>query len=207
MGRGRGIGRRGSTPRVRVGQLKTRRAEFSDHCDPAFVSYGGTTLYAKSQTLLDRAIKRLQETVLWACGEHLILPRTSLNKLVQEELAEELDRSLVGAIVGRLLSLGELEALPCLSVNSLPFNALVRADRVAELCEQIQRAEDLLRKNGTVSAREVQGLCFPNRDWGTYVASLFMLNHLVYLGRAVFLDSELFAWPKEVENALRKAVR
>ena len=70
----------------------------------------------------------------------------------------------------------------------------------------IRRAEDLLKRNGTVSPREVQGLCFPDREWGTYVASRYM-NHLAYLGRAVFLDRELFAWPKEVEDALRKAVR
>jgi hypothetical protein len=204
---GRGIGTPGSFPRIRVGELKMRRSEFSEHRDPASVSFGGTTLYAKSQALLDSAIGRLQKTVLWVCREHLILPRASLNKLVREELAEELDRYLVGTIVGRLLSLGELEALPCLSVNSLPFNAFASAGRAAELGEMIHRAEDLLRRNGTVSPREVQGLCFPDRGWGTYVASSLMLNHLVYLGRAVFLDRELFAWPKEVEDALRKAVR
>jgi hypothetical protein len=204
---GRGIGKLGSLPRVRVGELKTRRAEFPDLCDPAFVSFGGTTLYAKSQAILDAAIERLQKTVLWVCREHLILPRAVLNKLVTEQLAEELDRSLVGAIVGRLLSLGELEALPCLSVNSLPFTAVASARRVAELGEMILRAEDLLRRNGTLSPREVQALCFPDRGWGTYVASSLILNHLAYLGRAVFLDRELFAWPKEVEDALRKAIR
>ena len=204
---GRAIGKSKGSPRILVGELKTRRAEFSDHCDPAFVSFGGTTLYAKSQALLDAAIEQLQETVLWVCREHLILPRASLNKLVREEVAEELDRYLLGAIVGRLVSLGELEALPCLSVNSLPFNAFAGADRAAELGEMIHRAEDLLRRNGTLSPREVQGLCFPDRGWGTYVASLLILNHLAYLGRAVFLDRELFAWPKEVEDALRKAVR
>jgi hypothetical protein len=204
---GRRIGKTEGLPRIRVGELKMRRAEFSDDCDPAFVSFGGTTLYATSQRLLDAAIERLQKSVLRVCGEHLILPRASINKLVREELAEELDKSLIGTIVGRLLSVGELEALSCLSVNSLAFNALTSAGRAVELGGIIHRAEDFLRKNGTVSPREVQGLFFPDREWGTYMASSLILNHLAYLGRAVFLDRELFAWPKEVEDALRKAVR
>ena len=102
MGR---IGKSGGLPPIRVGELKTRRAEFPDDCDPAFISFGGTTLYAKSQALLDAAIERLRKSVLWFCREHLILPRASLNKLVREQLAEELDRFLVGAIVGRRLAL------------------------------------------------------------------------------------------------------
>src|SRR5690348_13449135 len=124
---GRRIEKRDGSPRARVGELRTRRADFSDRSDPAFVCFGGTTLYAKNSTVLDAAIHLLKETVLWASGEHLILPRASLNKLVREELAEELDRSVVGAVIGRLLSLGEIETLACLSVNSLTFTALVRS--------------------------------------------------------------------------------
>jgi hypothetical protein len=204
---GRGIGKAEGLPRIRVSELSTRRAEFSDHCNPAFVCFGGTTLYARSQAVLDVAIGRLQETVLRICREHLILPRGSLNKLVTEELAEKLDKNLVGAVVGRLLSLGELHALPCLSVNSLPFYALASAERAAELGELIHRTQEFLRENGTLSPREVQSLCFPDRAWGTYMASSLILNHLAYLGTAVFLDRELFAWPMEVEDALREAVR
>jgi hypothetical protein len=193
--------------RVRISDVKTRRADFSERVHPASRSLGGTTLYAKSEGVLDGAIGMIEGAVLSVMGDHLILARQWLGKLVREKTGEDLDRSVLAAVVGRLLSLGKIENLVCLSVNSRMFSVMVRSDRLAEVAQHVAQVELLLRGNSTLSPREVQGACFPDRGWGTYYGSLFILSHLAYNGRAVFLDKELFAWPKEVEDALRKIVR
>ena len=118
-----------------------------------------------------------------------------------------MDSAVFGAVLGRLLGLGDMEGLVTLTVNSRTFCVYVKGDRVAEAVANITRAEALLKEKGTLSPREVQNVCFPRREWGTYIASKFMLGHLAYLGRAVFMDQELFAWPQEVENAVRQTVQ
>lgn len=192
------------TSQIQIAELKTRRANFSGRAQPASVSFGGTTIYARNEAVLQQVISALQDLILKLLGQHLILPRASLNKLMREALGEDLERPILGALLGRLLSLGKVQALVCLTVNSLTFSVYVSADRLAELAEKVRAAEELLCKNGTMSPREMQTVCFPSREWGTYTACHFVLSNLAYRGLAVFLDKELFAFPKEVYDALRK---
>jgi hypothetical protein len=206
MGRGGAVNSRSDGGRARLCDLKTRRSAFGASKEPASVAFGGTTLYSQSQTVLDSLIGRIQDEILCATTNHLILPRPALGKVVHDALGEEVDKPVFGAIVGRLLSIGQLEGVPCLTVHSRVFTVVANADRIPELSNHLTRIEDFLRKRGTVSTREVQGLCFPDRGWGTYIAASSILGHLAYIGRAVFVASELFAWPKEVENALCKGL-
>jgi hypothetical protein len=68
---------------------------------------------------------------------------------------------------------------------------------------KIRQAKQLLRQNKTLSPSELEAECFPQRKWGTLAASKFILQHLAYIGTAVFHDQEIFGWPSEVENAFR----
>jgi hypothetical protein len=203
---GRGIVRRNRSTRIRVGEISTRRSAFSDSPNTAWISFGGTTLYGRNQAILESGVERIQESLLAVTSKHLILLRPSLSKLVREELGTESDHVAFGAILGRLLCIGELAELVCLTVNSRKLEAFVSGKRVLELNAHLAEVEAILRIRGTLSPREVQTLCFSKREWGSYVASVSILGHLAYLGKAVFIDKDLFAWPKEVDDALRERI-
>src|SRR5262249_41534767 len=154
------------------------------------IAFGGTTLYAPNEKVLNGAIAILKESINKATFRYLILSKPTLNKLVREDLGETPERLIFGAVLGNMLCLGDLETLTCLTVNSRTFPVFLNAARTSKLDESLMRVEKMLCSEGTLSPREVQRSLFPQREYTSYAASMFLLASLAYRGRAVYLDKE-----------------
>ena len=180
--------------------IHTRRP--TSGSDTYSISLGGTTLYAGSERKLHNAVAKLEESILESTLPHQTLVRNSVVKLTREAIGEEIPDRVFGAVFGKMLKLGRIRAIPCQTINGRILRVYLNDEKSTTLDEQLDIVRHMLRSSTAVDIRTAQRRCFPERGWGTYVASQHLLMHLVFLGHAVYADGDLFIWPTEVEDAV-----
>lgn len=181
-------------------EIETRRPMSGD-C--VCVSLGGTNLYARDERALLAALDRLQSTIEKGLAQNFCLIRPVLRSVVVRELGQEVPDRIFGAILGRALRCGTVMALACLTVNNKILRTYLLASRMHELQSKLQLSTSLLRSQSAVSVLAVQSSCFPDRGWATSYMAQQLMGHLALRGLAVFVDKDLFTWPRVVENAVR----
>lgn len=182
--------------------ISTSRVGYRGRGEPAFLKLGGTTLYAASVDRLNSVVRVVSDAIDQATSQYLLLAKASIAKLVQESIIQDVGQTIFGAVLARNASLGILDSLVCLTVNSRTFRVYAHFSRREELCCALDTVKTELRKNGTLSVLEVKRMLFPDRTWGSHSASIYLLSHLCFRGWGVYLDSELFGWPREIEDAV-----
>jgi hypothetical protein len=185
---------------LRLKEIETRRP-LSRDC--ACVSLGGTNLYARDEKALLAALDQLQGTIEGVLASNFCLIRQVLYSVVVRELGQEVPDRIFGAILGRALRFGTVRALACLTVNNKILRTYLLASRFTELQNKLRVSTDLLRSQSAVSVLAVQSSCFPEREWGSSYMAQQLMGHLALRGLAVFVDKDLFSWPKVVEDAVR----
>jgi hypothetical protein len=185
---------------LRLNEIETRRP-LSNDC--VCVSLGGTNLYAQDGKALLAALDGLQGTIEKVLAQNFCLIRQVLRSVVVRELGQEVPDRIYGAILGRALRFGTVAALPCLTVNNKVLRTYLLASRFPELQHKLQVSTDLLRSQSAVSVLAVQSRCFPEREWGSSYMAQQLMGHLALRGLAVFVDKDLFSWPRIVQDAVR----
>jgi hypothetical protein len=185
---------------ISLTEIETRRP-VADDC--FCISLGGVNLYARDEKALLAALDRLQGTIEKVLAQNFCLIRQVLRSVVVRELGQEVPDRIFGAILGRALRFGTVAALPCLTVNNKILRTYLLASRFPELQTKLQASTDLLRSQSAVSILAVQSSCFPEREWGSSYMAQQLMGHLALRGLAVFVDKDLFSWPRVVEDAVR----
>ena len=183
--------------------IQTRRPQEGE--EGYSLSFGGTTLYANSQKILADAVYRLEETLEKCTADHQTLVRHAIVKLTRDALGESIPDRIFGAVFGRMLGLGVLTTIPCRTINGRILRVYINTNSLDAFHDDLNRVRELLKSSSAVATRTVQRRCHPDRGWGTYATSQHLLSHLVFLGQAVYVDEDLFTWPTEIENAVRKS--
>ncbi len=185
--------RRAQGRKSSLADIATRQPEVGERF--SVVILGGTALYARDGKWLAGAIQRIQGVIEDVLRENLLVARNHLEKLVRERLEEDLNDRVLGAVLGRSLRMGRTAVFPCLTVYGRIFRMYFSTSSIELLNSKLELLEDLLREKAAVSVAAAQSACFPELEWGTQFISKQMLAHLAYVGRAVFVDQDLFTSP------------
>jgi hypothetical protein len=183
-----------------INQIETRRPQTADW---ASVTLGGTNLYARDKGVLRASIDRLQKSIETALAAHFCLIRPVLQNVVGRELAETIPDRVFGAVLGRALRFGTVRAVACLTINNNILRIYLLASRYPEFDKKVQASIALLKSQSAVSVLAVQSACFPSREWGSRYMAQQVMGYLALRGLAVFVDKDLFSWPRGIDDAIR----
>lgn len=183
-----------------------RSIRTSDPREPGWheIQLGGTTVYARNKEDLLRVIGVIESAIERVLLDHLTLPRNVLKGKVKEAIEGfgGVSKGLFGAILGRMLRLGVLKVLPCLTVNGKIKRVYIHSLKYEQHKQKVADLTGHLKKNYTLNVKAAHHLCFPENGWATYFMAEDMLGHLAYRGLAVYEDKDLFIWPQEIEDAV-----
>jgi len=186
-----------------ISRLSTSKADFDENDDYFSLSFGGLRVYAPSRNALDEGLMSLEKAILRELYAHFLLARSSVEKLVKEQLNIEPSRLLFAAATARLRRLGKVDALVCSTADNKPYYTFFHCERSAEINRATSDILDHLKTNETVSIRQIQARFFPSKPWGSYAAAAALVEALAWRGLATQVDKDLYAWPKEVDDAMR----
>jgi len=184
---------------LKLSQIETRRPPSGNG---ACVTLGGTNLYARDHQELLATLNQLQSGIETVLSQHFCLIRPVLRSIVARDLEQDVPDRIFGAVLGRALRLGTVMALACLTVNNKILRTHFLASRHSELQEKLKISVALLRSQSAVSVMALQARCFPQREWATTYMAQQLLGHLALRGLAVYVDKDLFSWPKVVDDAV-----
>ncbi|MBV9008847.1 MAG: hypothetical protein JO354_06745 [Verrucomicrobia bacterium] len=127
-----------------------------------------------------------------------------LAKLVREELGlSTFDKRLFGALLGRQLRLGGVEAILGESTGGKTFWVIVNGQRLSDFQIALDIAENLLIRQRVVSIKELETALFSSRSYGTWSSATHVCGHLVYFGRAQYDDDTVASRPEGLDDAFR----
>ena len=182
-----------------LSKIQTRQP---DSANWHMVTLGGTNLYAQDEKAMHVAIDRLEAAIDSALRAHFCLIRQVLHSVVKRELGEIVPDRIFGAVLGRALHSGRIMAIGCLTINSKVLRTHLHASTYPELTSKLKTLAGLLKSQTAVSVLTAQSACFPNREWGTTYMAQQLLGHLALRGLTVYVDKDLFLWPKDIDNAV-----
>jgi hypothetical protein len=170
----------------------------------ASVNLGRTAIYGSSSEKLQHDISIVGEAIDRCSRGHLTLAKVVLAKLVRDDLKlSTLNRRLFGALLGRQLRLGHLDAVLCESTGGKTFWAIVNGQRLADFQNAAMTAENLLKTQRVLSIKEVESTLFSTRSYGTWSSAAHVCAHLVYFGRAQYDDDNILSRPEGLDYAVR----
>jgi hypothetical protein len=181
-------------------RLSTSSTEFPG--SPASLRLGGVTIYAPGEPELTRAFKTISSAIDQCSKSHSSLTRKTLNSEVRKHLEVNVDPRIFGAILGSQLRLGILDSIPCAAVTGEVFRIYVHNTQFDTFGQHLKTTTALLRLKGTVLVRDIEEKLFGRRRWGTWSSASHILARLVQLGRASYVDRNLFRWPLGIEHAV-----
>lgn len=165
---------------------------------------GSTAIYGPSIEKLQRDFNVVGETIDKFSRAHLTLAKVVLAKLVRDDLKlSSFDKRLFGALLGRQLRLGSLDAVLCESTGGKTFRALINSQRLLDFKGAVDTAEKILLANGVVPIKEIESAVFSSRSYGTWSSAAHIGAHLVYFGRAQYDDDNILSRPEGLDDALR----
>lgn len=166
------------------------------------MTLGGTNVYASDHKAIELVVEGVAASIQHCLRPHLTLMRPSLEKLCREALRVDIEKRLFAAIFGSLLTKAVVVCIPCISINGNLFRCYSHRDNMPTFRQHCTWTVGALQKQSLVAIRELELHCFPTREWGTWASAMNILAHLAYLGFAVYVDKDLFAWPEEVVHAI-----
>lgn len=169
----------------------------------AYCRLGGVTIYALNDDELRLHCDRVTAAMNRVMQAHASLARSHLEWLVEEDIKMRIDRRVLGALLGATLRLGILDQIPCAAVSGKVFRVYVHAASRPAFDERLVAVGAHLRKERVLHVRVVRESLFPKGGWGTWSSALHVLARLAYRGSAKYLDAKTFAWPEEVDRAVR----
>jgi len=194
---------RGRDKRLPLSEISTRRAAFAEASCVFSRTLGGTTLYCLDDELIQRAIETIGEAILSAVLPHVSLDRKWVLAKTAATLGQRVDSRCFGAVLGRELRLARVASVPCLAMSGKVYRVFIHSDNIARFREMVVSVIEGLQSSTSLTVREAERICFGGREWGTWSSTSHALAHAVHNGHAVYLDKDMFAWPTEVELALR----
>jgi len=176
--------------------LFSRDTDVLNASQPAAMRLGGITVYAPTEADLTRGINRLSGAIRDAVGLHPSLDRKLLLFVAAKELAERPDRRVFAAVLGRELSLGHMDCVPCASINGKTFRVYIADERIPDFLHRVDEIRTWLRRVRVLTVSEVRKRFFPQIGWGAWSSSAHLLARAAQLGFARQLDKYNFAWPE-----------
>jgi len=167
----------------------------------AELTFGGISLYSSTPEALDKYIDQVRTATSDVLLDHLLLIRQVLKAKVQENCSFSLTDRIFGAVLGRMLKMGELKVLLCLTANFKRMRVIYHSknhDRLNEIIAAV-RAKVLIA--GSVSTSEVQASYFEGL-WAGYYMAQQVCGALSYRGYLVHTDRDQFVLPREVIDAV-----
>jgi hypothetical protein len=186
-----------------ISRLSTSKADFDKKHDYFSLSCGGIRVYAPNRDALDEGLISLEKAILKELYAHFLLTRSSVEKLVRERLNIGPSKLLFTATIARLRRLGTVDVLVCSAAANKPYYVFFHCERAAEVRKATNDTLSQLKTNETVSIRQIQARFFPSKPWGSYAAAAALVEALTWRGLATQVDKDLYAWPKEVNDAMR----
>ena len=169
----------------------------------ARIYLGRTAVYGPSSEKLQSDFDTVGEAIDRCSRAHLTLAKVVLAKLVRDDLRlPSFDKRLFGALLGRQLHLGRMDAVLCESTGGKTFRAIVNGQRLLDFQCAVETAEKMLLRNGVVSITEVESGLFSARSYGTWSSAAHICAHLVYFGRAQYEDDKTVSRPEGIDDAL-----
>lgn len=164
---------------------------------------GGVTIYARSDGELRQQCDRVLSAFDSVTRAHASLARSHLEWLVQKEIKLCIDRRVLGALLGAALRTGIVDQIPCAAVSGKIFRVVIHASARAAFEERLITIGARLRNERVLHVRVVRDELFPKGGWGTWSSATHVLARLVVRGSAKYVDAKAFAWPEEVDRAVR----
>lgn len=165
---------------------------------------GGVTIYARS----DEELRRLCDDVTTAIDRviqaHASLTRSHLEWQVQKEIKNRIDRRVFGALLGAALRRGIIDQIPCAAESGKVFRVYIHATSRSLFDDRLVAVIARLRKDRVLPVRVVRDVLFPLGGWGTWSSASHILARLALRGSAKYVDAKTFAWPEEVDHAVRQ---
>jgi len=166
------------------------------------VSLGGTTLYATEEGILGDAVEKIEGVINNVTLPHLTLIKNSVGKLTRESFSEPPTDKIFGAVFGKMLRLGRIKAITCMTENVRVYPVFLNSSNAEKLADSLEVVKDMLCTSKLVSTREVRRRLFPDEGWGTWPTANNLLQHLAFLGYAIYQDRDSFYWPADIEDAI-----
>jgi hypothetical protein len=166
----------------------------------AELTLGGITLYSSSLGCLKSRIDEVSAAIHAETKDQLLLIRQVLRSQIRARLDFDLSDRAFGAVLGRMLKVGDLKILLSLSSNLKLIRVLFQSANADRVNNILGDARQMLDQKGVISTSEVQLRHFKGR--GGYYMAQQICGALVYQGRAVASDRDLFLIPFEVYRAV-----
>jgi hypothetical protein len=181
------------TSELRLSDITTRRHADAPSGSYAELTLGGMTLYAPRMDGLLTAVERVAAAIEISSKSNLLVARNLLQKLAEQNLGEELNERIYGAVLGKTLRLARVLAIPCLTINARVMRMYIHPSNLAIYQSKLKSLRASLDNGTAVSTDAAQLTCFPERGWSTKFIAKQLLSRLAYTGEAVFVDQDLFA--------------
>jgi len=162
---------------------------------------GGVTLYSSTEECLDLRIRDVHDAIVSTSREHILLIRQVLRSEAQKQLDFELSDRVFGAVLGRMLKLGEMKVLLALSINLKVLRILFHETNHDTITSILDAAKHELLRSHRITTKEVQARHFAGR-WAGYYMAQQVCGALVYLGVATQPDRDLYELTTELIRAL-----
>jgi hypothetical protein len=151
--------------------------------DAASMRLGGVTAWAENADVLKTGIRELQDSIEQTAALHLTVVRSVLKKLVVQRLDSlDLDDKVFSGVLGAALRSGRMDSVVCGSTNDKPYRVLMHASRSTRWLQSRETALEMLRTQGMVRVRDLEGKIFGARAYNTYSSTMHVLARLSYLG-------------------------
>lgn len=186
-----------------VCRLSTNKADFRSVADFAEVQLGGIYVYSDSRESLQHGLGALETLIAEQSYKLFLCSRSSLEKQVSDFLGNSPGRTMLSAVFGRLRRVGMIDALTGVTSENRCFYSYFHIKRRHEVIGAIAETMNTLKQQETLSVRQVQMRFFPSKPWGSFGAASALLSHLAWRGFAAQVDKDIYAWPREVADAIR----
>lgn len=166
---------------------------------PAFTQFGGTTIYAPDEQVLQEALRTISYTITTVAARYSCIRPNHLFGLCRRELP--IDMRLFRPCLNAEARYGRIELVRCLSNNAKPFKVVVEANRLEEFRTRVFQIIQLAQGTSTVRVRQVQDTYYPDRAKGTWFVAQQMLQRAMYLGYLIPQDEWSFKVPETLSDA------
>jgi len=169
----------------------------------ASVRLGGVVIYGPSAQVLRTGLDQLAETVVAVLATFPTVDRRMLQTQARVRLdASDIERRLLGAVLGWQARLGRIDCIPCAAINDKVFRIYVSEEQAGTFESRLDAVTEMLKKKAVLSVAEVRD-SFWGTGWGMWSAASHLLARLAQKGQACYVDRFSFRRPNGLDNAVR----
>lgn len=182
-----------------AGQLSTTAPDAkAAYC----IKFGGTRVWARTETECRRGIAELSTAIGDALLNHFTLDRKGIRYVIGQALGVVLEQKVVNAVFGETLRLGNAVEIVCLSTTGKMFRVYLATNRLPEWLTRARQLQDFLfaRKRVTISTIRDE---FYGSAKGTWTQASHIAANCVYRGMAIYDGRFHVLWPEGLENGFR----